>query len=190
VSDPQQEVWVGNGVSRCSIGFLFPGQGSQQLNMAKQLVERYAWARDLRDLTESWISENGYETFSDYVYRPLDRASDMRCIDNWKELLSRSEIAQPAICLASLLWGRRLERLGVKPVTTGGHSLGELTAFQAAGAFDEKTLLLFAAFRGKATAATDGNTGTMAGIAGDRERVDELLREIEGYVAIANINST
>jgi enediyne polyketide synthase len=189
VCDPQQEVWVGNGVSRCRIGFLFPGQGSQQLNMAKQLIERYAWARELRKRTESWISKNGYEPFSDYVYRPLDRAPDTRCIDNWKELLSRSEIAQPAVCLASLLWSRRLEKLGVKPVAAGGHSLGELTAFQAAGAFDEKTLLLFAAFRGKATAAVDGNSGIMAGIAGDRKKVEELLSGIEGYVAIANINS-
>lgn len=187
--DPRQEVWVGNGVSRRRIGFLFPGQGSQQLNMTKQLVERYAWARDLKNQTESWMSENGYEPFSDYVYRPLDRAPDKSCIDNWKALLSRSEIAQPALCLASLLWGHRLERLGVKPVAAGGHSLGELPAFQAAGAFDEKTLLLFAAFRGKTTAAINGKVGTMAGIAGDRKKVEELLRGIEGYVAIANINS-
>ena len=35
VFDPHQDIWVGNTVSRARIGFLFPGQGSQQLNMGR-----------------------------------------------------------------------------------------------------------------------------------------------------------
>ena len=38
----------------------------------------------------------------------------------------RTEIAQPALCLVSLLWARWLAWLGITPAWVGGHSLGEL----------------------------------------------------------------
>ncbi len=44
---PQQNVLVGHTLNQTRVGFLFPGQGSQQLNMARSLVERHEWARDL-----------------------------------------------------------------------------------------------------------------------------------------------
>ncbi len=186
---PNQDIWVGNSVSRNRIGFLFPGQGSQQVNMGRLLVERYPWARDFKDKVESWLSETGHCTISECIYRPLDRALNRDQIDGWKKVLSRSEIAQPAICMTSLLWLRYLENLGIKPVVDGGHSLGELTAFYAAGAFDAKALLWFSAIRGRMTAASEDNPGIMASFGCSREKVEELLKEIEGYAVVANINS-
>ena len=41
------DIWLGMGVASPRIGFLFPGQGSQQLNMARMLVQRFPWARSL-----------------------------------------------------------------------------------------------------------------------------------------------
>ena len=162
MSSPQQNIWIGNSVTRNRIGFLFPGQGSQQLNMGRLLLERNSWARDFRDSVESWLSETGHHKISEYIYRPIERAFNNDQIGEWKEMLSWSEIAQPAICMTSLLWIRYLANLGIKPVISGGHSLGELTAFHAAGAFDDKALLCFAAFRGRVTAAPDDNPGIMA----------------------------
>ncbi len=188
VASPQQDIWIGNSVSRNRVGFLFPGQGSQQINMGRLLVERYPWAREFGAQVDVWLSETGYEKVCEYIYRPLDRAPDGDHVDGWKRALSRSEIAQPAICMTSLLWIRHLENLGIKPVAVGGHSLGELTAFFAAGAFDDRTLLRFAAIRGKSTAAPADHAGTMASFACSREHVEELLKEVEGYVVIANVN--
>jgi len=189
MSSLQRDIWVGNSVLRSRVGFLFPGQGSQQLNMGRRMIERHSWARDFRDKVESWLSENQYKKISASIYRPLDRALNSDQIGGWKNVLSRAEIAQPAICMTSLLWMRYLDRLGIKPVVAGGHSLGELIAFHAAGAFDAKALLLFAAMRGRATSAPDGNPGMMASFACGKERVEELLKEIEGYAVVANINS-
>ncbi len=157
--------------------------------MGRRLVERYPWARDLKDKAEAWLSESGYEKIDEYIYRPLDRALNDNQVTAWKEQLSRSEIAQPAVCMTSLLWMRHLDHLGIKPVVAGGHSLGELSAFYAAGAFDEKSLLRFAAFRGKAMAAPDDSRGQMAVFDCSREKVEGLLREIEGYAVVANLNS-
>ncbi len=189
ISSPQQNIWIGNSVTRDRIGFLFPGQGSQQLNMGRLLLERHPCARDLSDNAESWLFETGHEGIREYIYKPIERALNSDQILEWKATLSRSEIAQPAICMTSLLWIRYLAKLGIKPVILGGHSLGELTAFHAAGAFDEKALLSFAAFRGRVTAASDDNPGIMASFACDRKKVEELLQGIKGYAVVANINS-
>jgi enediyne polyketide synthase len=189
ISSPYQDIWFGDSVTSNRIGFLFPGQGSQQLNMGRRLVERYSWACDFKDKAETWLSESGFEKINEYIYRPLDRALNNDQIDGWEEQLSRSEIAQPAICMTSLLWMRHLSHLGIRPTIAGGHSLGELPAFYAAGAFDDKTLIGFAAFRGKVMAAPADNPGIMAVFACGQEKVEGLLREVEGYAVVANINS-
>ncbi len=50
--DPMTSIILSNGVKKCRIGFLYPGQGSQRLNMTRTMVERYKWAKDLFDLSK------------------------------------------------------------------------------------------------------------------------------------------
>jgi len=184
-----QTVWLSNGSKKCRVGFLFPGQGSQKLNMTRVLVERYSWAKELVQQADNWLQASGGEPVSKYIYRPLDRAGDQAQLQEWKTELAETEIAQPAICLASLIWMGYLQKLGVEPVAVGGHSLGELTAFYATGAFDEKALLGLAALRGKAMSAPTGTAGVMASLGCSRQQVEELLASVKSDVAIANINS-
>jgi enediyne polyketide synthase len=187
---PHQGIWIGHQVAKTRIGFLFPGQGSQRLNMARVLVKRYRWARELVEQADEWLSEIGAETVSEIIYKSTERVETPAQLESWKTALARTEISQPAICLASLLWIRYLAELGIEPAAVGGHSLGELTAFYAAGAFDEKTLLCLAAVRGQAMAASEeGSGGVMASLTCSRERAATLLEKVNGYVVIANINS-
>ncbi len=186
---PRRDVAIGNRVREARVGFLFPGQGSQQLEMARVLVDRFAWARELLEQADAWLREAGSEPVSELIYRPLDRAQGRAQVEEWAEALAQTEVAQPAICLASLLWLRYLERLGLKPAVVAGHSLGELTAFHAAGAFDERTLIALAALRGRAMAAAGDEAGTMASLACSREQAEELAGRANGYVVVANINS-
>jgi enediyne polyketide synthase len=191
VTSPQKEVWVGNSVQQNQIGFLFPGQGSQKLNMARWLVERYPWARELVEQADIWLREAGFGGVREYMYLSLDRAVNQEQVAEWSKALAQTAVAQPAISLASLLWLHYLNRLGIKPVAVGGHSLGELTAFQAAGAFDEKSLLRLAAIRGQAMSANvEGeNQGAMASLACSQEVAENILKQVSGYVVLANINS-
>ncbi len=189
VVSPQKDIWIGNAVQRSRVAFLFPGQGSQKLNMARTLVERYPWARQLVNQADNWLQEVGVEPVSEFIYRQLDRAVSGEQVQEWSKQLAHTEVAPSAICLVSLLWKRFLNRLGIKPVAVGGHSLGELTAFHEAGAFDEKTLLCFAAIRGRAMSASLGNAGTMASLGCSKETAQRLLQGVRGYVVVANINS-
>lgn len=186
---PQREIWIGNSVKRNKVGFLFPGQGSQKLNMARTLVERYPWARKLLAQADEWLQEIGTQPVSPLIYRSLERATNEEQLKEWSEQLASTEVAQPAICIASLLWKNYLKRLGIEPVAVGGHSLGELTAFHAAGVFDEKALLSLAAVRGKAMSVSEEEAGTMASLGCSVEIAEELLKEVDGYAVVANINS-
>ncbi|MBW4605862.1 MAG: SDR family NAD(P)-dependent oxidoreductase [Hassallia sp. WJT32-NPBG1] len=192
VISPHKEAWLGNAVRQNRVGFLFPGQGSQRLNMARSFVERYSWAQELVEQTDAWLRDIGVQGVREFIYVPLDRAVNEEQVAEWSRKLAQTEVAQPAICLNSLLWMRYLDRLGIKPVAVGGHSLGELSAFHAAGAFDEKTLLCLAAVRGQAMSVpVDGNNGpgAMASLACSRETAEALLQRVSGYAVLANINS-
>ncbi|MFZ5773166.1 MAG: SDR family NAD(P)-dependent oxidoreductase, partial [Thermodesulfobacteriota bacterium] len=188
-SSGQQNVLIGHTLNQTRVGFLFPGQGSQQLNMARSLVERHEWARDLGDQAATLLKEANGIDLPGHMFKPLERALDQSRVEAWAAQLQETRIAQPAICLASLLWYRKLARLGITPVAVGGHSLGELTAFHAAGAFDEAALLQLAALRGQAMTAAGGERGVMASLACAYDTAAAILGQVQGYAVAANINS-
>jgi enediyne polyketide synthase len=170
------------------LGMLFPGQGSQQLNMARMLVKRYEWARQMMTAAETQIGTLEARSLQEWIFRDPETARDDHHMQEWSGTLARTHIAQPAICLASALWLRCLAELGLKPVAVGGHSLGELTALYAAGAFDFDTLISVATLRGKIM-ALDDHDGTMAALACDAESARVLCARIGGAVVPANYNS-
>lgn len=183
------DVLVGNGLRSCRVGFLFPGQGSQRTEMARILVERHGWARELVEDADRCLGELPIGGIARHVFRSHGALAGREEAEDRDELLRRSEYAQPAICLASVLWDRRLRLLGIEPAAVGGHSLGELTALHAAGAFDAMGLLRLAALRGEAMAAPGGEAGAMAALGCPPEAAAGILDGIEGHVVIANLNA-
>lgn len=183
-----QPVWMSHSVHRDRVGFLFPGQGSQRLNMARVLVERHSWAQEFLQQADQWLADIGCEPISTYMFRPTDRAPNSDDVGDWMKALTRADIAPAAICFASLLWHEYLTRLGITPVAVGGHSLGELSAFYAAGAYDAKTLIQFAAVRGKTMILPPEQSGAMVSLGCDRVTAEALLQQVSGYAVVANIN--
>ncbi|MCI5167416.1 MAG: polyketide synthase, partial [Candidatus Electrothrix sp. GM3_4] len=195
--DSRLGVCIGNDVQSHRVGFLFPGQGSQKINMGRQLVQRHNWAEEMVDEMEKALAWPEEKSLTDFIFRPLERALDESQVSSWQEQLKQTEIAQPALCLASMLRLEQLSRLGIKPDAVGGHSLGELTAFYAAGAYSGEELIRFAALRGQAMAPGQGpvrihagiHAGTMASLACSAVQAQAILDAGEGYAVVANKNS-
>jgi len=187
VLSPEPELWLSNRVTACRVGFLFPGQGSQKLNAARVLVERFDWAQELVANVDRWLQEAGSAPVSPLLYRVAERAADEEELRAWKQELAQTTVAQPVLCVVSLLWARYLQELGIEPAAVGGHSLGELTAFCAAGALSERELIQLAARRSQAMAAAA--TGTMASLFCDGATAEGFVRDLSDYVIVANRNS-
>jgi enediyne polyketide synthase len=186
---PRGAWWLSWRPKRTRLGFAFPGQGSQQLGMARILVERYSWARDLAVRADQWLAEAGSAPITPVLFRPLDRASGPEQLQQWGEALAQTEVAQPAVCLASLLYAQLLARLGVTPAVVAGHSLGELTALRLAGALDDETFFRLAAVRGQLMASSDGKRGAMASLACSADVAEDWCARVPGYLVVANHNS-
>ncbi|SMF18082.1 type I polyketide synthase [Pseudobacteriovorax antillogorgiicola] len=169
--------------------FVFPGQGSQKINMSRKLVERHDWAQDLWEQAEDLLSDEGISLAASYFVKNLHKLPQ----EEQEQLLSQAkqtEIAQPGICVASAIWAKRLKTLGIKADTVAGHSLGELTALWAAGKISYSDLVRIAGRRGQLMAAKDHERGTMAFISSDRATTESLIKEIsDDYLVIANLNA-
>ena len=188
IEDSRTGFFAGNSADKARVGFLFPGQGSQQINMSKVLVERFEWAREFVATTSKILSSSGINDLPEKIFKNLDNVYDRNQSKNWLAELTKTENAQPAICLASMLWFKYFEHLGIKAEVVGGHSLGELSAFCAGGAFDTENLIKLVALRAKAMSNVQ-KEGAMCALMCNKKTADELLENIDGYVVVANINS-
>ena len=189
--DTAARIFFGKHSTKPRIGFLFPGQGSQILNAAELVRSRFENINRLADGALNRLSADKRSTLLNSCYRPVDRVLNQQQLVKWEKEIAATKIAQPAICLASLLWADYLKEIGIVPDAVGGHSLGELSAFYAAGAFNQQDLIALAAHRGDIMATTAGETsGAMLGIGRDKVETQKLLQKTNlKKVTIANINT-
>ncbi|MGA2090119.1 MAG: ACP S-malonyltransferase [Endomicrobiales bacterium] len=146
-------------------GLLFPGQGSQNVGMGKDLYESFPIARDI-----------------------IDRANDVLGFDLKKiifdgpeELLKQTQYTQPAIFTVSIAAFNVFSSLvGLVPgdCIAAGHSLGEYSALCAAGVFSFDEGLKLVKSRGEfIQKASVSHPGTMAAIIGlDSEKVKGICQ--------------
>jgi enediyne polyketide synthase len=187
ISFENNTIAVGYKLDNLRIGALYPGQGSQKLNMTYRLIERHDWLKEIVQKAGEIFASAGTNNVISSIFKATDRATDGQQIITWQNELKQTNIAQPAITLTSLVLHNYLERLGIKINCVSGHSLGELMAFYAAGLLSEEALLKFAAFRGQSMA--EFGSGTMASLVCSRSQAEKYISQTTGYVTVANINA-
>jgi len=152
--------------------YVFPGQGAQFVGMGHDLYENNTTARDLFEKANEIL---GFR-ITDLMFEGTD------------EDLRRTDITQPAVFLHSVILAKSQEDFA--PDMTAGHSLGEFSALVAAGALSFEDGLRLVAARARAMQkACELKPSTMAAILGlPDDKVEEVLKGVEGVVVCANYN--
>ena len=136
--------------------FIFPGQGSQDVGMGRDLAQNFKAAREVFDEVDEALGQK----LSAIMW------------DGPKEILTLTENAQPALMAVSIAVIRVLERekgfdLGKTVQLVAGHSLGEYSALAAAGAFSLTDAARLLKLRGQAMqAAVPVGQGAMVALLG------------------------
>ncbi len=182
-----QGIFRGHGPAP-KVAFMYTGQGSQYTNML-QLIRA----------TEPIVAETFAEAdrvMTPLLGKPLSNfifvdQSDTAAVAKAEDDLRQTEITQPAVLAIDLALTRLLAAYGIEPNFTIGHSLGEYGALVAAGAlpFTDSLEAVSARGRGMTSVATEDN-GRMAAVFAPLEEVERILMTIDGYVVIANFNSS
>ena len=168
------------------IAFLFPGQGSQSVDMGAELAMAFPCALDAWNFAAAH-AHTGPLKLHDLVF-PATAFSPEDAKAQAANVTALAH-AQPAIAAATLAHMAVFEKLGLKPAATAGHSFGEVMALHAGGAFDAGTALTIAAARAHFMAeAAKGAPGAMLAVQAGAEALKPLLGELPGVV-IANDNA-
>jgi [acyl-carrier-protein] S-malonyltransferase len=162
------------------LALLFPGQGSQEVGMGRDVCEASPAARAVFERADAVLG------------LPLARL----CFEGPEQELRRTEIQQPALLTTSIALLRALEEQGpLAPSYLLGHSLGEYTALVAAGAlaFEDAVALVHARgrFMQEAVAPGKGAMAAVLGIGADAvaEACRQAARETGAVVSPANLNA-
>ncbi len=155
------------------IAFCFPGQGSLETGMGRDIAEATPEAMEVFDIGSQ---ASGLDL-------------QKLCFEMPVEEMMETELQQPALVATSLAVLAAIRKRGIVPDFVVGHSVGEFAALAATGAMTVRETIALVRERGLAMAeAARERPGSMAAILGlDDEVVEGLCRKILG-VWPANYN--
>jgi [acyl-carrier-protein] S-malonyltransferase len=155
------------------VAFCFPGQGSLEVGMGREIAEAVPEAME--------------------IYRIGSEATGMDlahlCFEAPLDELVETEVQQPTLVATSLAILAAVRKAGLEPDVVVGHSVGEFAALASVGAMSEGEAIGLVRERGLAmAAAARERPGAMAAILGLEDHlVETLCRKILG-VWPANYN--
>ena len=174
------------GAEAGDVAFLFPGQGSQYLNMGADLA--MTWSQALGVWDEAADLALSADTQLHQVVFPRPAFSDEARAEQ-AAMLTSTQWAQPALGVSAMATLELLRLMGLSPQAVGGHSFGEITALYASGVLDRETALKVARRRGELMHEAASIPGAMTAVVADIHTVSALVAESGLEVVVANDNA-
>ncbi|MCU8073220.1 type I polyketide synthase [Shewanella sp. SM29] len=178
------------------VAALFAGQGSQYLNMGRELACHFPEMRQQVTASNKVFAHHGQTPLSNILY-PIP-AFDADAVKAQEAALTNTLFAQSAIGAVSMAQYSLLTQAGFAPDMVAGHSFGELSALCAAGVISNEDYVELAFARGHAMAQVPSDTGTQVDLGtmfaiilkqkNDIDAINSCLAQFDG-VKIANYNA-
>ncbi len=175
VSEPSQG-WL-----QSKTVFLFTGQGSQYVNMGRQLYETQPTFRNTLEQCHEMLRSYQEQPLLDVLYpTPSDKRQ--------ATIINQTAYTQPAIFAIEYALAELWQSWGIQPAAVIGHSIGEYVAACVAGVFSLKDALRLIAIRGRLMQSLPQD-GMMAAVFADETTVLQSLKGHAEEVSIAAINA-
>ncbi|OBK19446.1 nocobactin polyketide synthase NbtC [Mycobacterium asiaticum] len=172
-----QVVRCGTAATSRSVGFVFPGQGSQRPGMGRLFYESVPAFRAEADRCAAAFAAYAGQSPLDYL------------LDETLPVDDDAATVQPALFTQMAGLAAMWQSFGVAPQTTIGHSQGEIAAAYLSGLTTLDDAVRIVAIRSRAADEFASHTYAMAVIAADRETCEDLLARSSGWVQLSVVNS-
>ena len=170
---PRRACTAGSGARKGKIAFLFPGQGSQYLNMGRELAEREPSVAQVFSEADAVMQRIVGHPLTDFIF--VDEPTP-QSLPEADDAMQQTAICQPAVLTLDEAMHRLFADFGIRPDLVMGHSLGEYGALVAAGVMPFAHALEAAAARGREmTRVSLGDNGWMAAVMAPLAVVEETL---------------
>lgn len=160
--------------------FMFPGQGAQYVNMAKELYESEVTFREEVNTCANLLQPLLGFDLRDILFPAPEKA------EHAASLLNMTENTQPALFVIEFALARQFNAWGITPAAMIGHSVGEYVAACLAGVFSLQDGLKLIVQRGKLIAGLP--VGAMLGVQASERELQSLLEE-DVWIAAVNAPS-